>query len=416
MGTVHRGRDLVDGHTVAIKILDPTASGTDAERFAREAEILRSLDHPALVRYVDHGETDRHRFLVMEWLDGETLEARLSKTGLTAAEALVVARELAEALAVVHAHGLIHRDLKPSNVILLPAGGLKLIDFGIARQQHEANGLTRTGSMVGTPAYMSPEQALGKREMSPAADLFALGCVLYEALTGRPAFLGAQLLAIRAKILSVHPPPPRLFCPEAPAELDELVRRLLAKSPALRFADGREAAAALAQIPPVGEGPARPRRPRQQDRADLRRVAELDTQVSPVLMSVVLAAQPEEALGGAALSPEALAARSAALADVGGEPLQFPDGAVAVVFRDDPRGAAACARKLFHLLPDAAVAIASESPSALSAALDEAVHTMGGIALETLFGARKRTIELDERTAAELGVERDSEGRRTLGD
>jgi hypothetical protein len=315
----------------------------------------------------------------------------------------------------------VHRDLKPSNVMLLPAGGLKLIDFGIARREHEPHGLTRTGSMVGTPAYMSPEQALGKREITPAADIFSLGCVLYEAVTGRPPFLGAQLLAIRAKILTVHPPPPRLFCPEAPEEIDELARRFLAKEPAARPADGAHALAELEALPAAGPGPARQRKVRQQDRADLRRVAELDTQEQPGLMSVVLAAQPEGALGGPQLAAAEQAARAQALKELvqpfGANVAQFQDGAVAVHFSNAPETAARCARALSAFLPEAAVAIASERASALGEALDQAVHTLGGAALETLFGARQKAIEIDEQTAAALtesDVTRESGGRITL--
>ncbi|APR78317.1 Adenylate cyclase [Minicystis rosea] len=248
MGTVFRARDRVGGGWVAVKILREE-DAHDVERFAREGDILAGLSHPGIVRHVAHGVTAAgEHYLAMEWLDGEDLAARLLRRGLTAAETLTLARRALDALAFAHARGLVHRDLKPSNLFLV--GGdvarVKIVDFGIARLGRE-NGkrLTSTGALLGTPGYIAPEQILGAPAHDPRADLFSLGCVLFECLAGRPAFEGTTVMAMLAKILLQEVPRLRILRPSIPEPIDDLVARMMARDPAARPSD---AAAVLTEL------------------------------------------------------------------------------------------------------------------------------------------------------------------------
>ncbi|HEX3761144.1 MAG TPA: serine/threonine-protein kinase [Kofleriaceae bacterium] len=240
MGTVFRARDHRDRRDVALKVLRLDVPG-HAERFAREAALLAGLRHPHIVEYISHGATpDGLRFLVMEWVAGETLAQRLAGAGMSTAAVVAVAIQLCRALAALHAHQVVHRDLKPSNVMLV--GGelphVKLVDLGIARSTGAAGRLTRTGVVIGTAGYLAPELVRGQTaEIDPRADLFALGCVLYECLTGQAAFRGDTTLAIRAKVLVHDPPRLAALDPAMPPALDALVAALLARQPAQRPAD-----------------------------------------------------------------------------------------------------------------------------------------------------------------------------------
>ncbi len=211
MGAVFRARDRLTGATVALKTL--RASGKDfAERFVREARITAALTHPAVVGYVAHGTTGAgDLYLAMEWLDGEDLAQRLWRTrGLTIAETAALGRPRGGGPGGgPHAQGLVHRDIKPSNVFLPgrdPAQA-KILDFGIARLTGGSQvGATQTGLMVGTPGYMSPEQARGQKGIDARADVFSLGCVLYQCLTGRAPFVADDLFAVLAKLVFEEPP------------------------------------------------------------------------------------------------------------------------------------------------------------------------------------------------------------------
>jgi tetratricopeptide (TPR) repeat protein len=247
MGVVYRALDKWNGAACAVKVL--TAS-TNARRFLREARILARLTHPAIVRYIGHGVApDGSLFLAMEWVDGIDLERRLEERALSVSETLEVARRITEALSVVHGAGVVHRDLKPSNV-LLPQGSLslaKLGDFGVAhlsRTRHATSTLTDTGTIVGTPAYLSPEQLRGA-ELDARADLFSLGCVLFECLSGRPAFYADSLLALFAKIALDPTPRVALLRPGLPAQLVTLIDALLEKDPDARPASSDEVLTAL---------------------------------------------------------------------------------------------------------------------------------------------------------------------------
>ncbi|XXT24263.1 protein kinase [Sorangium sp. So ce429] len=253
MGVVYAARDLRDGRPVAVKVL-PAALLSDlgrARRFAAEAEVLASLDHPAIVRHVAHGATRRSEpFMAMEWLDGEDLERRLARRGLTVHEVAALGQRVAEGLAAAHARGVIHRDIKPSNLFLRggEAAEAVILDFGIARVEDAPLSLTATGAVIGTPGYMAPEQARGDLAIDARADLFSLGAVLYECLAGRPAFAGHHVMAVLAKVLLEEPPRLAELRPEVPRALDALVARLLAKDPAARPESAAAVAAELARM------------------------------------------------------------------------------------------------------------------------------------------------------------------------
>jgi eukaryotic-like serine/threonine-protein kinase len=250
MGTVYRARDRRSGEVVALKVME-AGGPASAERFVREAEILAALSHPGIVRYVAHGRlADGRLYLAMEWLDGVDLAELLETRGLSIADGIALAASAAAALGAAHARGVVHRDVKPSNLFLVSGAidRVKVIDFGIARLSTYTRMTTRTGAVIGTPGYLAPEQARGEREIDPAADVFSLGCVLFEMLTGRRPFVGDHLVAVLAKILVDPAPRLRELLPDAPLELDELLARMLDKDPAQRPQDGAAVAAELCAL------------------------------------------------------------------------------------------------------------------------------------------------------------------------
>jgi tetratricopeptide (TPR) repeat protein len=259
MGTIYRARDLISGEWVALKLLNAVGvDGSDSERFAREAQILSELRHPGIVSHVAHGKTPHGlRFLAMQWLEGEDLGQRLSRAPLLISDALRLIQHVAEALAFAHERGVVHRDIKPTN-IFLPGGEVsrvKVLDFGIARRLATSRVLTRTGMVVGTPEYMAPEQARGERELSPAADIFSLGCVLYECLTGEPPFVAEHIAAVLVRILFEEPASVAQRRPGLPEAVSELLARMLVKDPRQRIGDAREVAAALSAVETSQETP-----------------------------------------------------------------------------------------------------------------------------------------------------------------
>jgi tetratricopeptide (TPR) repeat protein len=236
MGAIYRAHDRLENAPVAFKVL---ALGGESARFEREIQTLAELRDAAIVRYVAHGTHETASWLATEWLEGEDLATRLQRSRLEVGETLALAERISGALAFAHDRGVIHRDVKPAN-IFLPDGvpsQAKLLDFGIARVRDVAS-FTRTGAIIGTPGYMAPEQASAAPLIGPPADLFGLGCVLYQCLTGRPPFEADQLMALLAKIIFEEVPPPSELCAAVPHELDSLVARLLAKDAADRPADG----------------------------------------------------------------------------------------------------------------------------------------------------------------------------------
>ncbi|HZF53728.1 MAG TPA: protein kinase [Polyangiaceae bacterium] len=250
MGDVFRARDKLSGQIVAVKIVRDGRAPEEA-RFDREALVLSELRHPGIVRFIAHGVTDDARpYIVTEWLEGEDLANVLRRRRrLSVEESVTVIRGAAEALSEAHKNGIIHRDLKPSNLFLV--GGdltrVKLIDFGIAKLKAKTR-LTQTGMTLGTPGYMAPEQARSGAVLDVRADVFALGCVLFECLTGQQVFGGEHVMAILAKILFDEAPRVREICPEVPPPVDALVARLLAKEPDDRPSDGAALAKELAGV------------------------------------------------------------------------------------------------------------------------------------------------------------------------
>jgi molecular chaperone DnaK len=254
MGEVWRGTDRRLGRPVAVKVLlGQSAAGELIQRFEREARITAKLQHHGITVVHDVGTHEGQPFIVMELLHGRDLAAvlRESPKGLPVDTAVSHVIQAAEALQVAHAKHVVHRDLKPANLFLQSNGELKICDFGIARDTSATAGLTAAGQVFGTGSYMSPEQCQGKR-VDERSDLYSLGCVLYELLTGRPPFR-ADWPAILLQHCDTPPVPPRTLRPAIPPELDTLILDLLAKDPAARPPDGGHLAAALKALSQIGE-------------------------------------------------------------------------------------------------------------------------------------------------------------------
>ena len=234
MGTVFEARERATGRKVALKMVS-SGPGNYA-RFALEAEVLSRLDHLGIVSYVAYGETALGPWLAMEWLEGETLSDALLRSTLDVRDTLALARAVTDALVVAHASKIVHRDLKPSNLFLVGSSPsrVKILDFGVARLREDRRELTLTNQIVGTPGYMSPEQARGLRNVDARADLFSLGCVLFRALTGHSPFYGPDVLSVLAKLATEDPPPVGELVDDVPEPLERLIVALLAKAPADR--------------------------------------------------------------------------------------------------------------------------------------------------------------------------------------
>jgi serine/threonine protein kinase len=244
MGAVWAAEDAMLGRPVAVKLLGEWLAGDPvaAERLRREARAAARLVHPNVARVLDLGEQDGRPYLVMELLEGESLTAMIRRSGpLAPAEAARIAGAVADALHAAHQAGVVHRDVKPGNLFLTADGDVKVLDFGIAAAAWEAS-LTG-GELIGTAAYLAPERALG-REATPAADVYALGVVLYEMLSGRPPFSGEAGLALASAHIHARPVPLRQAAPWVPAPLAVACERALAKDPAERPAS----AAAFADL------------------------------------------------------------------------------------------------------------------------------------------------------------------------
>ncbi|HEX8110438.1 MAG TPA: serine/threonine-protein kinase, partial [Kofleriaceae bacterium] len=240
MGEVFEARCLDSGQRVAVKMLR-ARQADQLVRFEREARLLAEFDHPNIVRYIEHAVTPLGQpYLVMEWLDGEDLATRLRTRPLTLHETVAIGRDVAEAMAAAHERGIVHRDLKPGNVFLVRGAFLargefsqsKVLDFGIAWLS-DWTPVTQAGATPGTVGYMAPEQIRHGAELTPAADVFALGCLLFEGLTGRPAFERSETGTAMAADRRVAPAAPlgSRLGGEVPAELVALIEQMLAREP-----------------------------------------------------------------------------------------------------------------------------------------------------------------------------------------
>jgi serine/threonine protein kinase len=242
MGYVFQAEDQILRRGVALKVMKPnlTPDADGWERFTREARVMASLRHRHLATVYQAGEENGVVYLAMELLEGETLESRLERLGrLPAPEVLRLGQEIAAGLAVVHAQGLIHRDIKPANIWLETNDNVKILDFGLARCIKDKARLTQTGLVMGTPTYMSPEQAAG-RALDARSDLFSLGVVLYRACSGREPFDGHNTMAVLAALAVATPRPLHEVTREAPQDLSDFVSRLLRRDPTERPASAEE--------------------------------------------------------------------------------------------------------------------------------------------------------------------------------
>ena len=248
MATVYLAQDIRHGRPVAVKVLRPElAAVIGAERFLAEIKLTANLQHPHILPLFDSGEADGYLFYVMPYVEGETLRDRLTREKqLPVADAIRITTEVASALDYAHRHGVIHRDIKPEN-ILLHDGQALVADFGIALAASKAGGsrMTETGMSLGTPHYMSPEQAMGEREITARSDVYALGAVLYEMLSGDPPFTGSTAQAVVARVVTESPRSLTTQRHTIPRNIEAAVMTALEKLPADRFATAAEFAEAL---------------------------------------------------------------------------------------------------------------------------------------------------------------------------
>src|SRR4051794_17644800 len=237
MSSVYRAHDRVLERTVALKMLHERLASQDdiVERFSREAKMVAGLSHHNIVAVIDRGEHDDKPFIVFEYIPGENLKQLVGRAGPLAVErALELGIEIARGLEFAHGKGFVHRDVKPQNVLLNGKGEAKVTDFGIARLV-DSDGHTQTGTVLGTSDYISPEQAQG-RHVDAQTDVYSLGVVLYELLTGEVPFSGENFVAVAMQHINAPPPPVTLKRPEVPRRVEAAIDRALAKDPAARFA------------------------------------------------------------------------------------------------------------------------------------------------------------------------------------
>jgi len=414
MGAVYRARDRQEGRDVAIKLLlDPSSE----ERFAREARVLADLKHPGIVEYVAHGRTERGAlYLAMEWLEGIDLRARLEKGPLPVRDALALARAASLAVGAAHARGIVHRDVNPRNLFLVDGDvrDVKVLDFGIARPLRATFAMTLPGEYLGTPGYLAPEQARGSDEVDARADVFALGCVLFECLTGKPAFFADNLMALLGKVIFEEAPHLGKFG-EFPPAVDDLVARMMAKDVAVRPLDAVEVAA---QIDLLGQ-PTDPEPPSEAPESTVPRSITDDEQR---LVCVVMAASSAGSAafardGGTLVSAGVDSTRPSSLARFGARIERLADGSLVATLSgggdatDHAARAARFALALREHLPDTPMALAigrgvvtgrfpvGEALDRASRLLVDAAQPDGGVA-----GHKTGPVRLDDVTAGLLDL------------
>ncbi len=247
MGIVYKARQSSLNRLVAIKLLRSAdlAGADELARFRGEAQLLATMRHPNIVQVYDVGEHGGRPFFIQEYIDGGSLSRSLGGVPQPARQAAGLIETLARTMEAVHQRGIIHRDLKPANVLLGLDGTPKITDFGLAKRLDADWDRTRSGAVVGTPSYMAPEQAAGKskgKKIGPAADVYALGAILYEMLTGRPPFLGVDPLDTLLEVMQAEPVPPRRLQPKIPRDLETICLKCLEKDPVKRYAGASELA------------------------------------------------------------------------------------------------------------------------------------------------------------------------------
>jgi len=408
MGCIYRALDSVEQTVVALKVLDNAYdAGEDVDRFTREASLLARIRHPRIVRYVSHGRMpSRSPFLAMQWLEGEDLGARLARGPLSLSQAKSVLQGAAEALAAVHEIGVVHRDLKPSNLFL--RGGscddVVLIDFGIARRLEPTRRITATGVLLGTALYMAPEQAADKHAVQPSTDVFSLGAIFYECLTGATPFAAPHFAGVLARILFDAETPVRALHPAVPEAWAALVSRMLDKDPKKRPKDGAALLAEITRLPAATDDPATTL---QLPSSGVTRSARSGGEQTRIC--VILARPPTAA--AEARAKEDLSAARAALAELGLDVEGLADGSLLATITsrgaatDQARLAATSALRLREVWPDARIAIATgravlASDTRVGEAVDRAARLLDrtGEAAEAFEGIR-----IDAVTAGLLG-------------
>ncbi len=413
MGVVYRALDRLTQASVALKVvLD--ASEADG-RFDREIRVLSRLAHPAVVRYVSHGATEGGSpFLAMEWLEGEDLAARLVRTGLDPTQTLVIARRVAEALEAAHGMGVLHRDLKPSNVFL-PHGepsAAKLLDFGIAHVASATRMITATGAMLGSVGYMAPEQVRGEKAIDGRADVYALGCVMFECLAGRRAFEGDHPVSILVQALHDRPPLLGTLRPDLPAALTDLVDRMVSRRASDRPAGPADVLAALDAIGPLAEG--------QSHLPPVPRGATTLSGEERRLVSVILVRTAEPGTGAPALEAVATIGSDArgpvaelrrVVTPLGGDVVALRHGMNLVLLRglgnarDEASRAASCALAIASELPDARVAVATGAAEVTGRwAAGPVVDRAAALLEATRTGASTTAVRIDDVTEGLLDV------------
>ena len=360
MGVVYRAHDQRTGETVALKVLAQNEP-LDASRFDRERAILAELHHPGIVRYVDHGRDGGAPWLAMEWLDGETLAARVRRGPLPVRDAVRIVRDAATAIGRAHAAGIVHRDLKPANLFLVRGAPerVSVLDFGIARRTGGvASTLTTTGTVLGTPYYMAPEQARGGRELDPRIDVYALGAVLYESLTGARPFEHESVVAVLAAVMLEEPPSPRELVAAVPEALDALVLAMMSKRAELRPSDGSDVGRLLGEML---EDESSLRASTMPSRRGL--TGREQRVVCVVLVEGAFASAPDGRTLDASRGEDIAGRVRAVVEPIGGEVVALADGSLVVALdasgaaTDQAARAARCALAIREALPSLAIAI-----------------------------------------------------------
>ena len=287
---VYRGVDEHLGRPVAVKVLDTglaaSADPAGRDRFLRECRTAAGFDHPAAVTVYDAGEDGDDLYLVMELVDGETLAQRLARGPLPLSEALHVAQQVLAVLAIAHARGIVHRDVKPANVLLGAEGVVKLSDFGIAKRFDDLeSSVTSTGMIIGTPRYLAPEQATGA-PVTPAADVYAVGVLLYEMIAGHPPFAGESAIAIAVAQQTAPAPDIRAECPDVPVAVAGMIAAALSADPTARPASADEFAHALSNGPSVTAEMPAVAVPTPMERADLTTAMAVPVMPGPAFATV----------------------------------------------------------------------------------------------------------------------------------